>query len=226
MLLATMKKSIIRLAGILTFVFTAYLGLAQAPATDKKAQDILNGVSARYKSYKSVRSSFTITVENPKDKSKTTEKGTLYIKGSKYKLDIAGQEVISDGKTRWTFVKDANEVQIDNQRTDENTITPTNIFTMYEKGWQSRYMGEKKLGTQAVHEIELIPVDPKKKNIFKVKLTINKTDKSILVAKMFDKNGSIQTITVDKFIPEGASDETIFVYSATKYPGADVVDLR
>ena len=97
---------------------------------------------------------------------------------------------------------------------------------MYEKGWQSRYMGEKKLGTQAVHEIELIPVDPKKKNIFKVKLTINKTDKSILVAKMFDKNGSIQTITVDKFIPEGASDETIFVYSATKYPGADVVDLR
>lgn len=222
-----MKKNKISLFILsVLFVFNAITLFGQAPVQDKKAQEVLNSVSSRYKSYKSVKANFTITVENPKDKSKTTEKGTLYIKGAKYKLDIAGQEVISDGKTRWTFVKDANEVQIDNQRTDDNTITPTSIFTMYEKGWQSRYMGEKKSGTMTVHEIELVPTDPKKKNIFKVKLTINKADKSILVARMFDKNGSIQTITVDKFIPEGAADEATFTYTASKYPGAEVVDLR
>lgn len=221
-----MKSPLLKILAFLLFVLGSFNGFSQAPPADKKAQEILNGVSSRYKSYKSVKSSFTITVENPKDKSKTTEKGTLYIKGSKYKLEIAGQEVISDGKTRWTFVKDANEVQIDNQRIDENTITPTTIFTMYEKGWQSRYMGEKKQGALTVHEIELVPNDPKKKNIFKVKLTINKNDKSIVSAKMFDKNGSIQTITVDKFLPDGAADDSIFIYSAAKYPGADVVDLR
>ena len=57
----------------------------------------------------------------------------MYIKGDKYRLEFAGQDVISDGKTRWTYVKDANEIQIDNQRKDENAITPTNIFTLYEK---------------------------------------------------------------------------------------------
>ncbi|MFM8433382.1 MAG: LolA family protein, partial [Bacteroidota bacterium] len=93
------------------------------PAQDKKAQEILNGVSSRYKSYKSVKAQFTITVQSPQNNSKTIEKGTIFIKGSKYRLEIAGQEVISDGTTRWTFVKDANEVQIDNQRKDDNSIT-------------------------------------------------------------------------------------------------------
>jgi outer membrane lipoprotein-sorting protein len=212
----------------LLFFFAVCSGLVfgQAPPADKKAQEILNGVSSRYKTYKSVKANFTITVSNPKDKSKTVEKGTLYLKGSKYKLDVAGQEVISDGKTRWTYVKDANEVQIDVQRTDENGITPTNIFTMYEKGWNSRFMGETKEGIRTLLQIELVPVDPKKKNIFKVKLSINKADKSIISAVMYDKNGSTQSITVDKFLPDGASEESIYVFSAGKYPGAEVIDLR
>ncbi|MFM9026558.1 MAG: LolA family protein [Bacteroidota bacterium] len=196
------------------------------PAQDKKAQEILNGVSSRYKSYKSVKAQFTITVQSPQNNSKTIEKGTIFIKGSKYRLEIAGQEVISDGTTRWTFVKDANEVQIDNQRKDDNSITPTNIFTMYEKGWQSKFIDEKTEAGKTVQNVELVPVDPKKKTIFKVKLSVNKADKSILSAVMYDKNGSIQTIAVDKFTPEGVTDETVFVYSASKYPGAEVVDLR
>ena len=84
-----------------------------------------------------------MTIESP-GKVKEVQKGTLYIKGDKYRLEFAGQDVISDGKTRWTYVKDANEIQIDNQRKDENAITPTNIFTLYEKGWNSKYIGEAK----------------------------------------------------------------------------------
>lgn len=214
------------LSVLLFFNLGTYPVYSQAPPADKKAQEILNGVSSRYKTYKSVKANFTITVINPKDKSKTVEKGTLFLKGTKYKLDVAGQEVISDGKTRWTYVKDANEVQIDIQRTDENGITPTNIFTMYEKGWNSRFMGETKEGTRTLQQVELVPVDPKKKNIFKVKLSINKADKSIVSAVMFDKNGSTQTITVDKFLPDGASEESLYVFTAGKYPGAEIIDLR
>ena len=165
-------------------------------------------------------------IENEKDKSKEEQKGTLYLKGQKYKLEIAGQDILTDGKTRWTFVKDANEVQIDNQKTDENSITPTNIFTMYEKGWNSSFKGEQKNNNINYQLVELVPVDTKSKNIFKVKLTINKAQKTISSAKIYDKNGSIQTITIDKFIPDGASDETIFIFNASKYPGSDVVDLR
>jgi outer membrane lipoprotein carrier protein len=212
--------------------FTLFLALAFAFANaqeaqqDKKAADILKGVSAKYKSFKSVKATFKITVENPKDKSKDVQSGTICLKGNKYKLEVAGQDIITDGKTRWTYVKDANEVQIDNQKTDENAITPSNIFTMYEKGWMFKFTGEQNEKGMVYQLVELIPVDPKKKNIFKVKLTINKNDKFITAAKLFDKNGSTQTIAVDKLTPNACDDDALYSYNAGKYPGAEVIDLR
>jgi outer membrane lipoprotein carrier protein len=198
----------------------------QAQTTDKKAEDILHEVSARYKSYQSVQASFNINIENPKEKTTDNQKGSIYLKGNKYKLEIAGQDIISDGKTRWTYVKDANEVQIDNVKTDENSITPANIFTMYEKGWLYKYIEEKTEKGIVYQIVELTPVDPKKKNIFKVKLTINKKDKFVTTAKVYNKNGSIQTITVDQFSPNAVHDDSIFIFNASRYPGAEVIDLR
>jgi outer membrane lipoprotein carrier protein len=199
---------------------------SQSQQTDKKAEDILHGVSAKYKSYKSVKATFIINVENQKEKTNDEQKGTIYLKGNKYKLEIAGQDIISDGKTRWTYVKDANEVQVDNLKTDENSITPANIFTMYEKGWLFKFIGEKTEKGMIYQLVELTPVDPKKKNIFKVKLTISKNDKFITTAKVLNKNGSIQTITVDKFSPDSITDESLFTFNASKYPGAEIIDLR
>src|SRR5437762_3249435 len=95
---------------LLFFLFNHFPASSQTTQTDKKAEDILHGVSAKYKSYKSVKATFIINVENAKDNSKDVQKGTIYLKGNKYKLEVAGQDIVSDGKTRWTYLKDANEV--------------------------------------------------------------------------------------------------------------------
>jgi len=213
---------------LIIFFLASVFAYAQNTAAqqDKKAEEILKGVSTKYKSYKSVKATFKITVENPKDKSKDTQSGTICLKGNKYKLEVAGQDIVTDGKTRWTYVKDANEVQIDNQKTDENTITPSNIFTMYEKGWLFKFTGEQTEKGMVYQLVELIPIDPKKKNIFKVKLAINKNDKFIANAKLFDKNGSVQTIAVDKLTPDACDDDALYSFNASKYPGAEIVDLR
>ena len=208
---------------IVLFFFTTVSAYSQ---TDKKAQEILNGLSSKYKTLKSLKATFTIVVENQGDKIKQEQSGTLSLKESKYKLQVAGQEIISDGKTRWTFVKDANEIQIDNQKKDENAITPSNIFTIYEKGWLSKYLGEKKIKNITYQNIELVPLDTKSKNVFKVKLAIDKAQKTIASAVIYDKNGSVQTITVNKFTPNGANEEAIYIFNSTKYPGSEVVDLR
>lgn len=220
----------------LLFITTYNIGFSQSkpvtPAStavqpvDKEAQEILKGVSAKYKTYKSVKATFTVTMENPADKSKEIQKGTLYLKGEKYKLNVAGQDVISDGKTVWTYVKDGNEVQVNNVKTDESAITPSNIFTIYEKGFMSKFTGEATKGGTSFQDVELVPTDSKKKSYFKIKLTINKMDKFITSAKVFNKNGSINTIAVDKFTPDGVTDETIFTFNSASYPGAEVIDLR
>lgn len=208
---------------IALFLFSVVSAFSQ---TDKKAQEILNGLSSKYKSLKSLKATFTIVVENQNDKSRQEQSGTLSLKESKYKLQVAGQEIISDGKTRWTFVKDANEIQIDNQKKDENAITPSNIFTIYEKGWLSKYLGEKKIKNITYQNLELVPIDAKTKNVFKVKLAIDKVQKTITSAVIYDKNGSIQTITVNKFTANGANEDVIYIFNSAKYPGSEVVDLR
>ncbi len=212
---------------VLLTAFTSF-AFAQAPGTkqDKKAEEILKGVTDKYKSFKSVKATFVITLENPKDNSKDVQKGTICLKGNKYKLEVAGQDIISDGKTRWTYVKDANEVQIDNMKTDENTITPANVFTMYEKGFLFKFIGEQNEKGMVYQLVELVPVDPKKRNFFKVKLSVNKNDKFINSAKLFDKNGSTQTISVDKLTPNACDEESIYSFNASKYPGAEIIDLR
>ena len=213
----------IRIGIMMLLISVSALTLAQ---TDKKAQQILSGLSTKYKSYKSIMADFSIVIENTKDKTKQEQKGTLYLKGHKYKLQIAGQDIISDGTTRWTFLKDANEVQIDNQKSNDNLITPSNIFTIYEKGWLSKYDGDQKLKGIVYQIVELVPTEGGSKNIIKVRLVINKNQKTISSAKIFDKNGSIQTISLEKFIPDAAGDESIYVFNTNKYPGSEVIDLR
>ena len=59
------------------------------------------------------------------------------LKGDKYKLEIAGQEIICNGNTLWTFIKDAEEVQVNEPEYEEGSINPANIFTVYENGFKS-----------------------------------------------------------------------------------------
>jgi outer membrane lipoprotein-sorting protein len=122
-------------------VTTSYSQLDQDP----KAKEILKGVSEKYRSYKSVSADFKITIEDLKAKTKDVQAGKIVIKGSKYKLTLADQEVISDGKVVWTFLKESNEVQINDPTSKTGTITPDNIFTLYENGFGSRFTGEKNI---------------------------------------------------------------------------------
>jgi outer membrane lipoprotein-sorting protein len=192
---------------------------------DTKSQDILKGVSAKYKSYKSLSASFKITIENLKDKSKQTEKGTILIAGSKYNLSITGQQIMSDGKTAWTYLKDANEVQVNDATAKTDGLSPTTIFTIYETGFDTRYAGEKTVGGNTLQQIDLTPLD-KKKPYFKVELQINKVDKNIVSAKVLNNNGTHLTYAIEKFTANPPTQDSQFAFDAKKYPGVEVVDLR
>jgi outer membrane lipoprotein-sorting protein len=211
---------------LIVFLLSFPFYLPAQENSDKKSKELLSELSKKYRGYTSIKADFTILIEDPRDQSSVEQKGTLFLKGKKYKIQIEGQDVISDGQTRWTFLKDANEVQIDNQKTEEHAITPSNIFTMYEKGWKSKYAGEQKVKNVSYQVIELVPLEGKSRNIFKVKLFINKLQKTIASARILDRNGTTQTITVDKFVPDGAASDSLYVFNTSAYPGSEVIDLR
>jgi outer membrane lipoprotein-sorting protein len=217
-----MKKLMMVLTAFVTL--NAYNVVAQ---DDAKAKAILDEVSAKTKTYSSIKATFSYNLENKDAKINETQEGAIQIKGNKYRLEIAGQEVISDGKTVWTYLKDANEVQINTvEAAADDAITPTNIFTIYEKGFKYKYEGEKTENGKAVHMINLNPTDVKGKPYHTVKLAIDKAAKQINSIKVLSKDGNHYTYTVKSFTPNAEMPDATFTFNTAKYPKVEVIDLR
>ncbi|HSV11640.1 MAG TPA: outer membrane lipoprotein carrier protein LolA, partial [Hanamia sp.] len=92
--------------------------------SDAAAKTILDNVSAKFKTYKTVEANFTLSITDANGKVEGTKKGTVYMNGSKYRVNISGQEIYSDGNNIWTYDKSANEVQVTKFDPSANTITP------------------------------------------------------------------------------------------------------
>jgi len=192
---------------------------------DPKSSEILKSVSAKYKSYSTIKASFSLNRLDQKTRKNEKFEGAITLSGSKYTFSLADQQVICDGKTNWTYLKEANEVQVSDQVSTEGSITPSNIFTLYEKGFKTKFLGEQVQAGTASQMIELTPED-NKKAFFKIVLTIDKNGKYVKEAKIFEKSGAITTYSILKFTPNVTLPSDHFSFNKDKYPGAEIVDLR
>lgn len=192
---------------------------------DKSADKLLNTISNRYKKFKTIKADFTYVVESKADKSQEKQKGTIFVKGNKFRLDIAGQLIICNNQTVWTYSKEVNEVQVNNYNPKQDAIRLDDIFTMYDKGFIYKMEEEKKEGGKEIAVVELTPKD-KKKNFFKIKLTIDKTNQSIIKSVVYDKNGTIHTYLITNQVPNLKLEDGFFSFDSKKFPKVEVIDLR
>lgn len=212
-------------------VFSALLilsSLAQGfSQTDVKAKSILAEVSKKYRAYDVIKTDFTFTIENPQAKIKETQAGTLIArsKTNQYKIVLKDQELISDGKSQWTYLKSDKEVQVNEVSANNEAFNPAKLFTMYEKGFKSLFTGESKVNGRTYYNIDLTPLDSKT-SFFKVRLRIDKVTRQINHAVLFDKNGNRYTYAIRSFTPNVSVPASTFVFDAKKHPGVEVVDLR
>ena len=204
---------------------------------DATAKAILNKVSEKYRAYEVVKTDFDFTLDNPQAGVKETQSGTLIAKSkaNKFKVTIyspetsakpeIAQEILSDGKTQWTYLKKDNEVQINNVDNSGEGLNPAQVFTIYEHGYKYIYNGETKIGGKTYQEIDLTPEDIKK-SFFKVRLEIDKVKKQIYSALIFDKNGNKYTYTLRSFVPNIQVPDNTFSFDPKMHKGVEVVDLR
>ncbi|NTV84048.1 MAG: outer membrane lipoprotein carrier protein LolA [Bacteroidales bacterium] len=202
-------------------VITGQFTFAQAKKT---SEEILKQVSEKTKSYSTIRIGFTYNMDNPTAKVHETETGVLLVKGDQYRLDIAGQKVISDSKTSWTFIGEANEVQINSVEDDENALTPTKLLTSYSEDYKSKLVNEITKDGRALYVIELKPNADK--TFTSVEMQIDKELFQIMRIAIQDKSGNTFSYLVNKFEPNVTVKDTDFTFNAKDYPGVEVIDMR
>lgn len=208
---------------ISTAAFAQPQGMGKNDAAAKK---ILDGVSAKFKSFKTVTAKFNLKIENSAGKVQGTKSGVVNLKGTKYRINVTGQEIFSDGNTSWTYDKASNEVQINKLERSATTITPQKMFTnFYDKDFLYKTNPDVKVGGKLMQEIELTPID-KSKPFFKVLVNIDKASQTIRQTKVFEKNGNRYTYSIASMQTNTALPDALFVFDTKKYPKVEVVDLR
>ncbi|MBP7511738.1 MAG: outer membrane lipoprotein carrier protein LolA [Bacteroidia bacterium] len=207
-----------------TALFLFNIASAQI-AKQNEAEKLVERISKRYKAFKTIKADFVYTIENKQQKSVEKQKGNILVKGNKFKLDIANQLIICDNKTIWTYSREVNEVQINNYTPKEGAIRMDDLFTMYGKGFLYKTLETKKEGNKEIVVMELTPKD-KKKKFFKIKLTVDKTNQTILNSQVFEKSGTIHNYSVTNQVPNIKYEDNQFVFDIKKYPGIEVIDLR
>jgi len=168
---------------------TLFVAPLAAQNNVQKAKKILNKLSKTYKAHKSIKANFTITTTNP-DKSKMTQKGTIWVKKKFFKIDMRDQEIMCDGKTIWTWQKEVNEVQIKKYAPSSREIQPAQLFTIWERGFNYVWAGRITKAGKKIDVIDLVPKTGKEgRDYSKVKLYVDAAKNQIRSATIIKKNG-------------------------------------
>ncbi|HMN33589.1 MAG: outer membrane lipoprotein carrier protein LolA [Chitinophagaceae bacterium] len=204
-------------------LFSAQIIFAQ---NDQTAKTILDDVSKKIKSLKSLKANFSITITGGKNQKPQTKSGIVNMKGEKYYVNLSGQEIYCDTKTIWTYMKESNEVQITSFDPNENSFTPSKLFTnFYDKEYSYKYAGEKTVNGKKVVEITLTPVN-KTKQFTKIELYVDKANNVVAGGKMYEKNGNIYSYNVSRYVHNPVLADNSFTFDSKKYPKVEIVDLR
>lgn len=193
--------------------------------SDANAVKLLKSVSQKYSSFKTMQMDIVLTVENIEAKTKETKNGKVSSKGNMFKAELGNQQIFCDGKTLWTYLKDVNEVQINNFEKGQDIMTPNDIFKIAEKDYLA-YMGEKV--TENGKTLQIIELTPKNKNLSfsKIKMYIDQSDNSVKKGVVYDKNAIHYTYTISNFKSNVEMSDATFKFDKSKYPGVEVIDLR
>jgi outer membrane lipoprotein-sorting protein len=195
---------------------------------DEKAKEILDKVSEKTRSFKSVSADFIFSMKNEEIEIDESNQGTIKIKGKKYCVSLpdVGMQMISDGTTLWNYMKDGNQVTISNLEDAGNDLMdPSSLFTIYEQGFNSKFVEEKKNGSKTVYVIDLFP-DTDEHGVSKITILIDKSNLMIQSAVLHEIGGNLYSIEVKRIATNQNLSDTEFIFDASKYDDIEEIDLR
>jgi outer membrane lipoprotein-sorting protein len=201
---------------------------------DGEAKKILDAVAAKYSTFTTIKTDFVFTADNQQAGIRQSQNGTLITqpKANKFKITLfkpgssdVQQEIISNGKTQWTYLKAEKEVTVNNTGTSNESFNPAQLFALYKKGYKYLYTGTNKINGKLYQVVDLTPEDSKA-SFFKIRLTIDKTTRQIYGATIFDNTGGKYTYTLRGAATAIQAPESTFAFDAKIHQGVEVVDLR
>jgi outer membrane lipoprotein-sorting protein len=189
-------------------------------------KDLVKGFSEKMQAYESIKAEFTFTLENLQEGFSDTHKGNLKFKGKSYFLELMGMQVYFDGKTKWQYIPEANEVTISEPTSLDGGFfdDPTQIFRSYEQDFKSKFMGEKIEKKVSLYEVDLYPEDISVPYSI-IKIIFKKQNLEPVSIKYQGKDGINYIIDVKTFSGNQNLKDNEFTFTPAEHKGIVIVDM-
>lgn len=198
---------------ILGIIFSIIF-LVPLSAQEKGATPLLDKAIEQLQSTKGVTLSFTISANGD------TGIGKIALQGNRFVLELPDMKIWFDGKTQWTLMESAGEVNISTPEPEELIHTnPYMLLQSYKKNFSC---------LSATEEGDLYRYQLASKEDSEIKhinIIINKATKRIERLIVESQDGNKTDITITDFAI-GNFTEKHFVFDANKYPDIEIIDLR
>ena len=201
--------------------------MLSARDNDPKAKSILDKLKKQYDSYKTMEVSFEMELELPGKKTEL-RKGIVIQDGKMYQIKMEDQEIYSDTKTVWVYLKNNNEVQISDYEESESSdvMSPKQMMSLYEKGdFIYSLIEERKVGKNVFADIEFKTVS-KKSDFTKMRLTVDKNSNKMISLRVFSRDGSKYLLKISDLKSNKKYDPAIFSFNPKAVTGVHIEDLR
>lgn len=214
-ILTKMKlNSIFKFALPLVWLIIAPLNAFSAAET---AADIMKIASGNLKAAKGVNCKFTMS------SNQGNISGTLKASGPKFALTTAAASTWYDGKDMWTYNSSTNETTLVTPTAAElRESNPLEYIKQYYSEYTPTFSNTKKTGKY------IITLTPKKKSneVKTLDVTLNAKSFKPEVISIVLKSGAKSVITINSIDYNYVFKASDFEYQKSKFPKAQIVDLR
>lgn len=207
-----MKKHFLLIFSILTF---SAMGFAQ------NAEQVFKAAFDKLKAYDNIEIAFDYQMINTEAGINELMTGTGFIQGDSYKLNVAGQDMICDGKTLWTYLADSQEVMISSVDSADGG-SPLSIINSYYDNITAKFQPS---SNPARTTIEVSP-KVKDENFNKLVVVIDTKTTELKEVHLFDNNGSEFFYNLTKFVTNQVFPANFFTFNEKDYPEAEIIDMR
>lgn len=205
-----MKKIIV----VLSIVF---LSLPIVGQHSEKAKTLLDEVATKVESYENIQLEFIHKLDNNDADVHQQTRGSVTLEGDLYHLNYMGTEQIFDGNKTYLIIHEDEEVIIqDPSTTDEETLTPSKMFSFYKNGFAYE-MGElKTIKGVKIQYVKLTPLESDSE-ITQILIGIDVKTKHIYNIIETGENNTVTTLEVRTFKTNKPISENLFKFDLEKF---------
>ena len=208
---------------ILISISSAYFGQS-LESKNLKCEKILQKVSDNIQ--KNNASKFNFKLEIKSEDINEIQNGYALIEKEKFYYKTGEREVICDGVNVWTYLPEDNECYIDLLEDLDNTLNPSEIFTIWKEGFKFKYMNKTIVNNQTIHKIKMFPAQPDKNTFHTVLVDVNESLKLITEASVKTKDGVTIKTSISKLTSNPKINTKQFSWDADSHPNSDEIDNR